>query len=154
MFIRKSQRIFAIVVKGIKSPQLCSMGGIPPLTTYKCITNLSHAVHNKKDFSSHQNTIGRIKPTISIIFTCNVCRQRQAKTMSKRSYEKGVVLIKCDGCENIHLIADNLGWFKDNSTNIADILKEKNEEVKTLGSIDLLDVADLDLFKDQGDDPS
>ena len=103
--------------------------------------------HNFKTLSS-QTTIGRIKPAISIIFTCNVCNKRQAKTMSKKSYQEGVVLIRCGGCENIHLIADNMGWFNDDKTNIVDILKEKNELVQTLSDTDLLDVTDLDLIKE------
>lgn len=99
-------------------------------------------------FLSDQTTIGRIKPTMSIIFTCNVCKTRQAKTMSKKSYEKGVVLIRCDGCDNLHLIADNLGWFRDEKINIVDILREKEEEVRTLSGVDLLDVTDLGLFEE------
>lgn len=31
----------------------------------------------------------------------------------------------------MHLIADNLGWFKDQKTNIEDIMKEKGEKVIT-----------------------
>jgi len=84
---------------------------------------------------------------MSIIFTCNVCKTRQAKSMSKKSYEKGVVLIRCDGCDNLHLIADNLGWFRDEKINIVDILKEKEEEVQIMSDVDLLDVTDLGLFK-------
>lgn len=96
---------------------------------------------------SNKTSIGQIKPVLSIIFTCNVCQTRQAKTMSKKSYEQGVVLIRCDGCENLHLISDNLGWFRDKKTNVVDILKEKEEEVHTLSDVDMLDLADLDLFK-------
>ena len=68
--------------------------------------------------------------------------------MSKKSYEKGVVLIRCDGCDNLHLIADNLGWFRDEKINIVDILREKEEEVRTLSGVDLLDVTDLGLFEE------
>jgi protein import protein ZIM17 len=49
---------------------------------------------------------------------------------TKRAYHHGIVLIKCDGCQNFHLIADNLGWFEDSSTNVEDILKSRNEEYK------------------------
>jgi len=35
-----------------------------------------------------------------------------------------VVLIRCEGCDNLHLIADNLGWFRDERVNIEDILRE------------------------------
>ena len=55
--------------------------------------------------------------------------------MSKHAYEKGVVLIKCDGCSNTHLIADHLGWFdsqKGPIGTIEDIMKEKGESVKRL----------------------
>lgn len=38
-------------------------------------------------------------------FKCKVCSTTNTKTMSKLSYEKGVVIIKCDGCKSLHLIA-------------------------------------------------
>jgi protein import protein ZIM17 len=51
-------------------------------------------------------------------FTCVKCETKQARTFSKESYEKGVVLVRCEGCDKLHLIADNLGWFNDEKTNI------------------------------------
>jgi len=39
------------------------------------------------------------------------------------------VLLRCDGCENLHLIADNLDWFKDGGTNIEQILAEQGKRV-------------------------
>ena len=52
------------------------------------------------------------------MFTCNKCETRAIRSFTKNAYENGVVLIKCEGCENIHLIADNLGWFEDERTNV------------------------------------
>ena len=60
-----------------------------------------------------------------MMFTCNVCETKAARTFSKDAYNKGVVLIRCEGCDNLHLIADNLGWFRDENVNIEDIMKEK-----------------------------
>ncbi|ORY69171.1 DNL zinc finger-domain-containing protein [Leucosporidium creatinivorum] len=39
------------------------------------------------------------------------CHHRSTHEFSRRSYEKGIVLIECPGCGNRHLIADNLQWF-------------------------------------------
>ncbi|KAJ2824117.1 hypothetical protein IWW50_003485 [Coemansia erecta] len=77
-------------------------------------------------------------------FTCKVCNHRQHKTMSKNSYQNGVVLIQCDECKNRHLIADNLGWFRDKSVNIEDLMQEKGEQVRQLKSMDLLDDIESD----------
>jgi mitochondrial protein import protein ZIM17 len=78
----------------------------------------------------------KIEPRLSLTFTCSVdgCGHRSSHEFSKRSYEKGIILIQCPGCKNRcvypllpsghhhanfaplptrHLIADHLGWFKD-----------------------------------------
>ena len=64
-------------------------------------------------------------------YTCTKCDRKQARTFSKDSYTKGVVLLRCEGCDSLHLVADNLGWFKDSKTNIEDIMREKGESVNT-----------------------
>lgn len=46
-------------------------------------------------------------------FTCKCCQHRTHRTMSHQAYHHGIVLIECPGCQSHHLIADNLGWFKD-----------------------------------------
>eukprot|EP00282_Hemiselmis_andersenii_P026061 CAMPEP_0171998966 /NCGR_PEP_ID=MMETSP1041-20130122/1521_1 /TAXON_ID=464988 /ORGANISM="Hemiselmis andersenii, Strain CCMP439" /LENGTH=337 /DNA_ID=CAMNT_0012652381 /DNA_START=6 /DNA_END=1020 /DNA_ORIENTATION=- len=48
--------------------------------------------------------------------------------------EKGIVVVKCDGCEAKHLIADNIGWYKDwtgeaGGTNIEEIMASKGVSI-------------------------
>jgi protein import protein ZIM17 len=51
-------------------------------------------------------------------FTCKKCDTKSIRSFTKHAYHKGVVLLRCPGCENIHLVADNLGWFEDQPVNI------------------------------------
>ena len=70
------------------------------------------------NFSSHLRNasggkLGAIPGRLQIIYTCNVCQTRSSQQFSKQAYYGGVVLVRCPGCSNLHLIADNLGWFSD-----------------------------------------
>lgn len=58
--------------------------------------------------------------------------------MSHLAYTKGVVIVRCDGCDNNHLIADNLNWFTDmnGKRNIEDIMREKGETVRRMNLVD------------------
>mmetsp|Transcript_5835 Transcript_5835/g.10325 ORF Transcript_5835/g.10325 Transcript_5835/m.10325 type:complete len:198 (-) Transcript_5835:3162-3755(-) len=68
------------------------------------------------------------EPRLLMSFTCAKCETRSTKSFAKSSYQNGVVLIRCPGCEALHLIADNLGWFGDEK-NIEEILAKKKASV-------------------------
>ena len=63
-----------------------------------------------------------------ILFTCTNCDTKNTKKFNKNAYHHGVVLIRCDGCDKLHLIADNLGWFRDEKVNIEDLARETGQQ--------------------------
>jgi len=87
---------------------------------------------------------------LGIIFTCTAdgCSHRSSHTFTKRAYKRGIVIIQCPECKNRHLIADNLGWFKDSTEdgklrNIEDLLNARGESVQR-GSLDANGVVEYD----------
>ncbi|CAF1361703.1 unnamed protein product, partial [Didymodactylos carnosus] len=78
------------------------------------------------------------QPRMGIQFKCKICENTLQKTFTKQSYEHGVVIIRCDHCSSLHLIADNLNWFSDmnGKKNVVDILHAKGETVYRINSND------------------
>ncbi|TIA92230.1 hypothetical protein E3P81_01561 [Wallemia ichthyophaga] len=82
--------------------------------------------------------IGHADPRLQISFTCTVkdCGERSTHEFAKSSYTKGIVIVQCPGCSNRHLIADNLGWFKQPDTaqgelrTVEDLMRAKGEKVR------------------------
>lgn len=76
------------------------------------------------------NQDGHLKSERRMIigFTCKKCSHRTHRTMSHHAYTHGIVLIECSGCQSRHLIADNLGWFKD-TPNAARRIEDMTVEV-------------------------
>eukprot|EP00286_Rhodomonas_abbreviata_P020190 CAMPEP_0181299850 /NCGR_PEP_ID=MMETSP1101-20121128/6572_1 /TAXON_ID=46948 /ORGANISM="Rhodomonas abbreviata, Strain Caron Lab Isolate" /LENGTH=202 /DNA_ID=CAMNT_0023405039 /DNA_START=57 /DNA_END=661 /DNA_ORIENTATION=- len=82
------------------------------------------------------------KERMAIVFSCVTCDARVTRTFTKRSYERGVVIVRVekeDGCTRedgkdhcLHLIADNLGWFEDQPVNIETLMARRGEGVQRL----------------------
>ncbi|KAL6306268.1 DNL zinc finger-domain-containing protein, partial [Sparassis latifolia] len=82
------------------------------------------------------------EPRLSLTFTCTVtdCFTRSTHEFTRRSYERGIVIVQCPGCKNRHLIADHLGWFKESTEEgklktIEDLMRVKGAVVQR-GRID------------------
>ena len=51
------------------------------------------------------------------------CQKRSEETFSKQSYHHGTVIIRCEGCRNLHLIADHLHIISETRVELEDILQ-------------------------------
>jgi mitochondrial protein import protein ZIM17 len=42
--------------------------------------------------------------------------------MLQRAYNEGLVIVRCYGCDNHHLIADRLNWFEEGNVDVHDLI--------------------------------
>lgn len=88
---------------------------LPPIGASESSTNPTSLINDDKPFVANHK--------FQIQYTCNICETRNTNTISRLAYRQGVVIARCKGCQNQHLIADHLGWtdyeggFKGNKTN-------------------------------------
>ena len=98
-------------------------------------------------------------------YTCKLCDTRNSIKVTRIAYQKGIVIATCKGCENKHLIADNLNWlsgfdYDNGERNIEQFMKNRYYESDS-GKQDLVarvnkEVFDLEkvLYKGSGEDSS
>ncbi|KAH7840493.1 hypothetical protein Vadar_017634 [Vaccinium darrowii] len=115
----------------------------PDSDSSKGISNPSDDSNSAVKFNATSNLKVSSRHDLAMIFTCKVCDTRSVKTVCRESYEKGVVVARCSGCNNLHLIADHLGWFGEPGS-IEDLLAARGEEVRR-GSVDSLNFTLADL---------
>jgi protein import protein ZIM17 len=82
---------------------------------------------------------------LAIVFTCTVCDTRSAKQFTEQAYTNGVVLVRCPGCENLHLIADRLGYFQEENWDLESLVQQKGEKVRTVTDNDVWELTLEDL---------
>lgn len=70
------------------------------------------------------------RPGYELTFTCKPCKHRSTHQVSKQGFHHGTVIIKCPSCQNMHVFADHMKIFSDNSFTIEDLMREKGHLVK------------------------
>lgn len=83
--------------------------------------------------------------------TCKVCKYRATHHFSKQAYDHGAVLITCPSCKSRHLIADNLKIFRDERTNLDDLMREGGQVIRkgVVSAIEGVE-GDVEVIEDEG----
>ena len=110
-------RVIRLQSRSILGPSSSSAAVNYQAFQLKCHYSYRSNLQCTRTFASNVNTPvgqeegGHIPGHFQIMFTCNLCETRTSKRISKQAYYNGIVIIRCSGCDNHHLIADNYDWF-------------------------------------------
>lgn len=82
-----------------------------------------------------QSSAGGKEGRLVAIMTCTECQTRHDYHFSKLAYTQGVVIVRCPGCSNHHLVADNLKWFCDEKKTLETMAAEMGINIQK-GTVD------------------
>ena len=57
-----------------------------------------------------------------MIFVQGVQEIIRTLALPQLAYNEGLVIVRCYGCDNHHLIADRLNWFEEGSVDVHDLI--------------------------------
>ena len=109
--------------------------GIFPIHKLPLLTFLRHQSVSPKS-AEIEDAPPQIKPRYKIIYTCGVydiylamlmivVKSGQKRPLVNSRYHHGTVIIRCEGCRNLHLIADHLKIISEARVELEDILQGK-----------------------------
>ena len=145
-------------IHGSKSNDICDISDVKS-TDNSIISNIeeNQAQTVGESFTDIPGTTNTKGKTLAIIYTCKVCNTRSAKKFTEHAYKHGVVLVRCPGCQNLHLIADRLGWFEGQGEgeeandgyggwDVEKALAKAGENVKAVSGEDVLELTVDDIL--------
>ena len=102
-------------------------------------------VSSSSSFSDLPGTV-HADHKLAVIYTCKVCSTRSGKMIGKQAYDHGVVIVRCPGCDNLHLIADRLQFFEDESWDIEKGLAKYGEKVTAVNEDNILELTPKEIM--------
>ena len=94
-----------------------------------------------------------VSETFKIVYTCKRCETRNMIEIKRVSWNEGVVIATCQGCNAKHVLADANGLLdltnELNFTNAVDEARKKGEYVNQLNDNDLERLGEFFLEKDE-----
>jgi len=120
------------------------------LSTYTNSKEDSSSPFSTEDGSAFSDVPGTIHGggrKLAVVYTCKVCETRSAKRFSEQAYRNGVVMVRCPGCDNLHLIADRLGFFEDEEGgwDIEKFMDRMGDKVQAINDDNILELTLTDV---------
>lgn len=83
----------------------------------------------------------------AMLYTCKTCDTRSARQVSKRAFHEGLVIVRCPGCDTLHLIADNIGWVEDEAKDVRDLVAPSEFTSNLDGNVVEMSAEDVALLR-------
>lgn len=126
-----------LVYRTFSNPPCCRLENPKEDNEHQEVPQLGNGDQNSSAGSGQEMAfVGAEK--LGISFTCDAqnCGERVTKSVRRRSYETGTVLIQCPRCKKHHIIADNQGLYTEMTggrKNIEEIAKATGTSFTRVG---------------------